>query len=248
MLIRPIAIGLGVVFAVLIILFGRRYRLRKRIVFALCLLVGNLATVLPWEVWAYSKTHEIILLSSNTRASISLFDGLAFAVWNPEGCRKGITVPADVKELMTEAVEKYLRNIETTPPKELQRFLIEKFKTKPLTVIKLMAIKTVRSWYGTFSNRFETPIALVQIVYAMLLLWASVLLWRKRPDCHFMLIAGIAVLGYFWGLTICVDPLVRYMMPALGALIIFFPAIPTFFNCRPGEKDVITKNTTITTR
>jgi 4-amino-4-deoxy-L-arabinose transferase-like glycosyltransferase len=61
MLIRPIAIGLGLLF-VCLVLFGQKYPLRKRVVLAVCLLTGNLLTVLPWELWVYSKTNAVILL------------------------------------------------------------------------------------------------------------------------------------------------------------------------------------------
>jgi hypothetical protein len=227
MLIRPIIIGLGILLSVLM-LFGRRHTLRKRFLFCVCLMAGNCAAIAPWEIWAYSKTHEIIPLSSNARTSITLFDGLTFAVWNPFGCRQGITVPQDVRELMTEAVDKYLGHIETTSPGDLRNFLADKFRKQPVTVIKLMTIKTIRSWYGTFSNRMETPILFVQMGYLTLLIWSSLLIWKKRPDSRYLVITGTAVLCYFWGLTICVDPLVRYLMPILGALLIFFPAIPQY--------------------
>jgi len=231
MLIRPITIALGIVLSVLI-LFGRLHRFRKRIMFALCLVAGNLAAIAPWEIWAYTKANEIIPLSSSNRASITVFDGLTFAVWNPGGIRRGIKVPADVRALMAEAHDKYLPIIETTRPEELRAFLIGKFKTQPVTVIKLMVIKAARSWYGTFSNRFETPIFFIQLFYLSVLAWACVIFWRKRPDSRRLLIAASLVLGYFWCLTVLVDPLVRYMMPVLGALMVFFPAIPWFFTNR----------------
>ena len=155
MLIRPISMGLGIMVAVMVLL-GRTHRFRKRLFLSLCLIAGNVATIAPWEIWAYTKTHEIIPLSGSARASITLFDGLAFAVWNPEGIRKGITVPQDVKKLMTEVVDRYLEKIETTRPEELRNFMIDKFKSQPVTVMKLFAIKIVRSWYGTFTNRLET--------------------------------------------------------------------------------------------
>jgi hypothetical protein len=231
MLIRPITIALGIVLAILILL-GRHHRFRKRMIFALCLAAGNLAVIAPWEIWAYSKTNEIIPLSSSNRASITLFDGLTFAVWNPGGIRQGIKVPADVRALMAEAHDKYLPIIEKTRPEELRAFLIGKFSTEPFTVIKLMAIKTARSWYGTFTNRFETPIFFVQIFYLSFLVLACVIFWRKRPDSRQLLIAAGLILGYFWCLTILVDPLVRYMMPVLGACTVFFPAIPWFLTNR----------------
>jgi 4-amino-4-deoxy-L-arabinose transferase-like glycosyltransferase len=231
MLIRPITIGLGVVSA-LLLLCGRRHTVPRKITFALCLLAGNLAAVAPWEAWAYSQTREIIPLSNSARASVSLFDGMTFAVWNPYGCRKGITVPDDVRALMTEAHDRFLPVIETTRPEELRRFMADRFRSHPVTVLKLAAIKIARSWYGTFTNRFETGILFVQLLYLSLLLWSCVLVWRHRPDMRYIVVTGAVVLSYFWGMTVLVDPLVRYMMPVLGALVVFFPAVPVHFLSR----------------
>lgn len=230
MLIRPIAIGLGVLFAVMI-LFGRMHRFRKKAVLALCLVAGNLLAVLPWELWIFSQTQQMVPLTRG-RDSFSLFDGLTFAVWNPDPAaqRKGVAVPADVKNLMAELIEKYSYQVlsQTITSKEIFTIMSEKLKKQPVTVIKLMAIKTVRSWYGTNTNRFEIPLLLIQAMYAMFLVWAVILLWRKRPDYRFILIAGGVITGYFWGMTVCVLSIVRYMMPVLGMLVIFFPAIPQF--------------------
>jgi 4-amino-4-deoxy-L-arabinose transferase-like glycosyltransferase len=246
MLIRPIAIGIGILFALLLLL-QRSCLFRRKLLFALCLVAGNLLTVLPWELWVYSQTHHIVLLSSSNRNSVTVFDGLTFGVWNPEGIRKGITVPRDVRNLMNEVVQKYMHDIESTSPKEMYAFMADKFKKQPVTVIKFIAIKAVRCWYGTFTNKLETPIFLVQLMYLLFLLWASVILWRKHQELRFLLIAGFVITCYFWGMSILVDPLVRYMMPVFGSLIIIFPAIPLyFFDCRQAKKNMV-KTTTITT-
>jgi hypothetical protein len=245
MLIRPIAIGLGILFAVLI-LGGRAYQFRKKIALALCLIAGNALAVLPWELWVYSKTHEIVPLCRGQQP-FSLFDGLTFAVWNPDPAahRLGAPVPPDVKNLMNELVRKYAHRIpsQTITSKEIAGIMAGEFKKRPVTVIKLIVIKAARSWYGTNSNRLESLIMLVQAAYVACLLWASVLMWRKRPDCRFLLIAGMVVGCYFWGMAAMVLSIVRYMMPVLGALVVFFPAIPHFlFNRRRDAHDRFVKN------
>lgn len=240
MLVRPIAIGLGIVFAVLI-LVGRGHQLRKKTVLALCLIAGTMLAVLPWELWVYSKTNEIVPLCRGQQ-QFSLFDGLTFAVWNPDPAahRLGVPVPPDVNDLMRELIRKYGQNIQTQTitSKEILGIMVEEFKKRPITVTKLFIIKAARSWYGTNSNRLESLIVLVQAAYVLLLFWACILLWRKHVEYRSLLIAGAIVGCYFWGMAILVLSIVRYMMPILGALIVFFPVIPIFLFDRHQKKTV----------
>ena len=226
MLIRPIAIGLGVLLAV-ITLFGSLHTLRKKVILSLCLIAGNLVAIMPWELWIYSQTNQITPLCRG-RDSYSMFDGLTFAVFNPPGSeRKGVAVPQDVKMLMTDIVDKYAVKAQTQAisSKDLALVMINKGIKQPITTLKLISIKIMRSWYATNTNRFETPILLIQLLYAILLLWAAVLLWRKRQELRWMLIVGGVLTCYFWGMTVIVLSIVRYMMPIFGVLLIFFPAI-----------------------
>jgi hypothetical protein len=240
MLIRPIAIGLGI-FLVVLVFIGRRHSLRKKIVLALCLTAGNMLTVLPWELWVYSKTHAIVPLCRGQQP-FSLMDGLTFAVWNPDPAahRRGVKVPPDVKELMNYLVREHAYKIqsEALSSQEIMRIMFEESRKRPTTVAKLAVIKAARSWYGTNSNRLESLILAFQIAYVSLLSWAVFLFWRRRPEYRFVLTAGMATMVYFWGMATLVLSIVRYMMPVLGVLIIFFPAIPLFLLRRRPEKTV----------
>ena len=235
MLIRPIAFGIGILIAILL-LCSHRNSFRRNVLLALCIIGGNLIAVLPWEVWVYSQTGKTIVLSSG-RDSFSMLDGICFASWNPGGHRKGVSVPADVKEFMNELTSKYPKSLgsvysETLELKDVLSIVVEKFKQQPVTVLKLIAIKTARSWYGTNSNRYEMLILTVQFIYVILLILSSWLFWKKRTDDRYLLITGIILLGYFWILTISVLSIVRYMVPILGVLMIYFPIIPS--NARLG--------------
>ncbi|HEX7511018.1 MAG TPA: glycosyltransferase family 39 protein [Chitinivibrionales bacterium] len=220
MLIRPIAIGIGLIIAVLM-LFWKRYRFSKRVVFALLIVGGNLMIVLPWEVWMWRQTHEVNLLCQ-TRDTNSMFDGLTFAVWNPEGYRKGVAVPADVKKFMEETIPKYF-SIHSTG--QIIVLVTEQLKTHPGTMIKLLCIKAARSWYGTNSNRLESLILPVQGFYFILIALACWKFWKTRADCRLPLAIGLLLLVYFWVMTISVLSIVRYMVPVLGLMFIFFPAL-----------------------
>jgi 4-amino-4-deoxy-L-arabinose transferase-like glycosyltransferase len=223
MLIRTIAICIGILLTVFI-LVGRKFQFRKKILLASLILMGNLIAVLPWELWIYSKTHQIIALC-NGRAPLSILDGLTFAVLNPEGRRKNIPMPRDVKNLMNEIIHECSDHPLTMTSRELFSVIAGHLKKQPVAVIKLYLFKTIRSWYGTNSNRFETPLKILQFIYFLLLVWSVVALWKNQKEHRYLLIGGLIIFGYFWGMTIIVLSIVRYLMPVFGALIIFFPAI-----------------------
>jgi 4-amino-4-deoxy-L-arabinose transferase-like glycosyltransferase len=221
MLVRPFVIGVGVLIA-LLMLFRKNDALGKRVVFAACVILGNVVAVLPWEAWVYHKTHEVVLLCKS-RDSISILDGLTFAVLNPFGSRQGTKVPADVEKLMKEIATKYS---DTTTGK-LWGFLMAKFQQQPVTVAKLFILKTVRAWYGTNTNKLERIIQLFQLVFMALLSCSCFIFWRNRPKERFLVVGAAALLCYYWGMTIMVLSIVRYLVPILGVLLIFIPALTT---------------------
>jgi 4-amino-4-deoxy-L-arabinose transferase-like glycosyltransferase len=219
MLVRPIAVGAGLFMAILMF-FRRRCDLQKKFVFALLIVLGNLIVVLPWEIWMYRETHEAGLLCHG-RDAISMADGLTFAM-NFEGFRKGSPVPQDVRKFMEEFAPSISFSITT---KQVMRLVLAEFEKHPLTVIKLFAIKAVRSWYGTNSNRYELIIIIIQAFYLALMVIASLRYWKSRKDCRFPLVIGLVLLMYFWGMTVSVLSIVRYMVPVLGLMFVFFPAL-----------------------
>jgi 4-amino-4-deoxy-L-arabinose transferase-like glycosyltransferase len=222
MLIRPIAIGVGVLIA-LTMLFWRERRFGKRIVFAACVIIGNIIAVLPWEAWVYHKTHEVVMLCKG-RDSFSIYDGLTFAVWNPAGYRQGTPVPRDVEQFMKTLLAKYPPEATTT--RRLFSIISAEFRHHPATVIKLFLIKAARSWYGTNSNRFEKIILLYQLIFMTMLVIAGTVFWRSRPQARFIVVVGAVFLFYFWGMSIMVLSIIRYLVPMLGLLLLLFPAIP----------------------
>jgi len=108
-------------------------------------------------------------------------------------------------------------------PAELVAFLGDQLYRNPLGVLELVWTKAHRAWYGTDAQHREEWIALfVQTVYLLLSLWGGWLLWRCRGTQREWLVLVAAVVLYFWGMTVLVLSIVRYMIPAMGLL---FPSI-----------------------
>lgn len=237
MLIRPAALGLGVVLALSAFLFIRNQKWDNqgwaaRLLLPALVLLGNLLIVLPWEAIAYAQTGEIIPLSSG--GTVTIHDGLTFLAV-PKDYREEVPVAADVEALMWRFQEQrpQMESLGATAA-----VILEEAMQEPVAVLKLGLIKLTRSWYGIDSRRFETPTILLQILYLSAIVWGSIYAWRQgfvvatsvvsgdgRTSLrHFT--AGIWLITlYFWAMTMTVVPLLRYMLPMMGLLITLVPGL-----------------------
>lgn len=219
MLIRPIAIGVGVLFGLL--LWGTRRDLEPRVragVIGL-LLLGNLVAVLPWEVWLYRQTSGVVLLSTNGPASIQ--DGLTFAV-NPGAQRQPTQVSAGVAAVMQRV---QARSGQLTSLGAVAAVMWAELRTHPIAVGELVALKAARSWYGTDSGRQETAIPLIQAVYLLIFLAASYAAWTRGGPARQLTVGVWLLVLYFWGMTVLALSILRYMVPAIGLLFLLTPAL-----------------------
>lgn len=96
---------------------------------------------------------------------------------------------------------------------------------RPMAAAKLFAIKATRSWYGTDSQRFETPILLLQIPYLFLILCSSIFSWRQEDAVRQLTVNGWLIILYFWVMNILSTTLVRYMVAVMGLSFLLLPAI-----------------------
>ncbi len=217
MLIRPIAIGAGLVLAALLVLLGRAWTPRRRAWLAALLVAGNCAAVLPWEIWAYRNTGRVVPLSTSGPASIR--DGLTYAV-DDKGYRQRMDAAADVAAVM--------RNIQgqagqLTSVSAVAVALWREAVARPVAVAKLMLTKAARSWYGTDSGKHELLVLLVQAAYLALMLWGGVRAWQDGGRARDLAI-GAGVMGlYFWAMAVVGLSIVRYMVPVIGLGFVLVP-------------------------
>jgi hypothetical protein len=217
MLIRPIAIGVVMVISIVLWLVGREIAARFRLFLIIMLHLGSLVTVLPWEMWVYSITSRVVMLSTGGVPSIR--DGLTFAVAS-KGYRQEIKVPEDVAALMRDIL---VHSDEMRSLDGIVSFLTEQLRVQPLTVAKLFTLKAVRSWYGIDSGRFEIPIMLIQTFYLVLILWGSGVAWRRGGITKQLAISIWFLVLYFWAMTMLALSILRYMVPVIGLLFVLIP-------------------------
>ena len=212
-LIRPVGILLGLVAAVFV-LFAKQSPLMKRILWSILLITGFLCSITPWEYYVYAVHGQIIPLS--TGGPPSMIDGFTFAIKPAlEGTQTAIS--NDVMTLMQRLAQKW--NAE--PNTGLTESLLLEFSKDPTAFLKLLILKTHRSWYGTDSMRVEKLTLLIQAFYLM---FGTLGIWQAftHNKKHVLILSFlIAVVCYFWAMTIAVLSILRYMIPAMGIIILF---------------------------
>jgi hypothetical protein len=217
-LLRPIALGVGVVLAALLCFRAPGW---WRLGFATTLLFGNALAVLPWEWWAYTQTGQVIPLSTN--GPISMRGGLLFAV-DSKGYRTALPVPAEARQVMLGFIP--LRDRGTTITiSEITQALKAQWHTHPLGVAQLYALKAARSWYATDSGRFEGWILALQAMYLTAIGLSAWRAWRLGGAAHWLVMLVLALTLYFWGMTIVALSIVRYMTPVMALLFLLTPAL-----------------------
>ena len=228
MLIRPAAIGLPVLLAIILWFSLPDKAIRTRLVSIGLLLIGVSLIILPSEVWVYSQSNEVILLSKGGEASIR--DGLTFAA-NKKGYREDILIPGNV-QLLTDDLLGYAQSGQMGKLQNILTVLVQEFRLRPMDVISLYAFKALRSWYATDSGRFEMPSIFLQGLYFVAIIVSSGKSWQRGGRARHMAVAAWLILGYFWFITIAVLSILRYMLPAIGLLFLLLPAIFEFDNLR----------------
>jgi hypothetical protein len=218
MLIRPIAIGLGVLAAIVVGVGLRRVRLGRRVALAACVLLGNVAVVAPWEAWMASRTGRIFPLS--TIGVAGLRDGLAFGVDPNKPYRAGIPLSRDVRALMQRAHERHPQSVG-----DVAGFLAGEFTQRPIVVGQFLLLKAGRVWYGTDSQRFESVLLAVQVVFVGLGAAGAVLAARAGGPVGWLTCGAWIVIVYFWAMAMTVLPIARYMTPVAGLAFLPLPLL-----------------------
>ena len=225
LLIRPVALGIGILFAFATPLALRGIALRRRLALAGLILTGLLVTIAPWEAWTRANSQANILI--NYRGLRSVNDGLTFGVYDKD-YRERLNLPQDVLDLMQRYLDAVAQG-RIVSVGDVAVHLAGELSEHPGTLIKLLAIKALRAWYATDSGRFEGYLIGLQLSYlgASAAGMAAILKESRRKKTQLVILLLLVV--YFWLMTTAVLPIVRYMLPAMAILILFIPAAITAF-------------------
>lgn len=217
MLIRPIALCLVVVLPVMCWFLCRRLPLRARAALVALFVAGSVLTVAPWELWVGLARHRVVLLSSG--GVPSMLDGLTYAVDAKD--HRHVRVSDDVAALQRDVLARQYRELNSTG--SIAAYLERQLAVRPAAVVKLFAAKAAASWYATDSTRYDRYVLLLQLLYAPLVLLGTWGAWRAGGDARRLAIVAWVVAIAFWGMTILVLSISRYLTPALGPLFALVP-------------------------
>jgi hypothetical protein len=216
-LVRPIALLGGVLLSGMLIAFRwQEGRLRWGLL-AAWLLVGNLAVLLPWELWAWRHTGQWMLLATGVPEGVQ--DGLTCAIVT-KGYRRRLDVSPQIEAIMVTAVQRRQQG-EMETLGAICGFLGEQVRHNPSGMLRLLGWKLARAWYGTDAQRQEEKwIVPVQVVYLLAAIGGGYLLWRQEGvGREWIVLVGVFVL-YFWGMTTLVLSILRYMTPVMGLVLV----------------------------
>jgi hypothetical protein len=219
MLIRPIGLGLGCVFAVVIFSKKETWSLRVRAAGATAMLTAQILAIAPWESYVFRRTGQIVPLS--TAGTGAILDGLTYAVDPSEN--RAVSVPTNVRHLQERIYDGSYTDL--TGVGSIALFLIQESRRDPIAVTGLFAIKAARAWYGTDSGRLDGWVLGLQSAVVPVLIVALWSGWQSGgPARDFAALAGLSVL-YFWSMTTISLSIVRYMVPALALIIVLTPCL-----------------------
>ncbi|HEU0049918.1 MAG TPA: hypothetical protein VFQ43_20180, partial [Nitrososphaera sp.] len=173
-LVKPFAIALPAVFAVLAWTCSIPCPWRKRVVFSGCVLLMYMLVISPWELWAKRVTGEWLPLCNGGPSA--MVDGLSFGL-----ARRGATEPPLPDDVRSVAKDVALHAKQFTNSKRVARFVAVEAREKPVAVLHLFLVKAIRSWYGNDSHTHEKWIVLIHALYLPLVLLGGRLAWIAEP-------------------------------------------------------------------
>lgn len=214
MLMRPVAVLLGVLLSGFSLLKGHSRGLQKLGIPA-AILLGNLAVVLPWEIWVYRNGGGIVPLA--THGDSSFFSGLTFSAQN-----RNKWSPKDVVQLQRGILDR----VEGDPYRtNVISVLREEAKAHPVAMARLLLLKVARSWFGTDSGRLENVVLAIQAIYVPVLILCLAMTYRTARHLRPIVVLTTLLVLYFWGMSVVVDSMARYMIPVIGLLFPFLPVL-----------------------
>lgn len=210
-LIRPIALLFPIVLLFGIFFMMKESAWKLRFLFAGVLLVAYVLTLLPWELHVFSETGGISLVADTNTSNVQ--QGLIFAA--REG-RAPISVPDSVWKLMQEIKAQDLDTIS-----KIIHFSVGELSQRPVPFLELLSLKAARAWYATDRGWYEGQILLLQLLYLIPAALGFLYTMRRYKEKAYWLFLPLTIIGFFWLMDFAVLPLARYMVPAMGFVMIF---------------------------
>ncbi len=163
---------------------------------------------LLWHIYALKQSGQSIWFSGNSVSSMT--DGLIHQEWSKLK-----------KYEMSRDAETFHDQGRLQTASDFIVFYRKEISEKPKEAARFISYKLLRPWYATDSEKYENWTALIQAPYLILgMLGAVVLIKEKREPASFL----ILTICYFWLVSFSVLSILRYMIPAMGLIMILVPS------------------------
>jgi len=239
MMIKPVGMGIPVIVVLVVMILHRERSWQERIKFSSAIVCGVLVLVIPWSAFVYTNSGKVIFLTDSIVLRNSLINGVTFATRGEEYREKLTLHPRVVRfmetiELELKSTKDKILQEQTVPGSQLRGqvevgqvldVIIKVSLEDPLGALYLLGTKVVRSWYGTDSHKLENYAIGIQLVYISMISLSFVGIIKKSLVHKEVLFIVLALILYYWAMSVLFEPLVRYLIPALGVLLILLPGL-----------------------
>ena len=214
-LVRPIALTAAFCLTAGLVLFSPKRARWKGCISAAVLMAAFLTMILPWEFYVYEKTGRPLPMFA--KGTSGMTEGLTSVITDAS------KHPANPQEVRTSK-----RGIIT--------LFWEELKANPGPVLELLSMKLVRGWYGMYRDRRTHQILPLQLFYLCLAgigLRRAIRDGRHHLPCIWLLLLSIVAA---WLTSVVTVPLLRYMIPQMSFVLIFFAFAVDHFLFEPGRR------------
>jgi hypothetical protein len=192
---------------------------KRKFTDALIFVAAMAAFILPWTIRNSVVLHDRIVVATGT-GSVFLLGSDDEQVHTTE--RKESFFLATIAEGRTVGIYKPYPEYESQIDQWLTRLAIMRYgnrlKSRPLSFVKLFALKFVRLWSATETAELPTELILgfCSVPVVPFGLW-QVWQWRKTNRAMFLILGG--VLAYFIVMHLVLLSMIRYVIPIYPLLI-----------------------------
>lgn len=208
--VRIIGLFLPLFLALLIFFFLRSCPKKIKVLLAVIILIGNLLAIAPWAIYSISKTGDFLNLSNLLPRAMTA--GITWLSGSPE------------KTVISNDEWELVERVKTEDLSSFDKFFLffgQELVNKPIPLLKLIGLKVVRSWYATSSAWYEKETLMVQLIYLLPGLFGLIYLIKTNKKKILTVFPFLAIVFYFWGMAFFNVSIMRYMIPAMGLIVIF---------------------------
>ncbi len=239
MMIKPVGMVVPVILIVLAMILHRERSWQVRTKFIIGVASGVLVLVIPWSAFVYTNSGKVLFLTDSILVRNSLINGVTF-VTRGEEYREKITLDPRVEQFM-KTIELELKSTEDRILQQkigtgsrargqievghVLEVIIKVSLERPIDALYMLSTKILRSWYGTDSHKLEDYAIGIQLVYMSMISLSLIRIIKKSLVHKEILFIVLALIFYYWAMSVLFEPLVRYLIPALGMLLILLPGL-----------------------